>query len=109
MWEKCTKPYDPKTCSGYVFVNGPTPYNSSSVKCCIEMEVQLVRPRSDDLWTSSIQAFSLSVEDVFEMSKWIAILVMTWSLQESPFLPPTPMSKEFMSLCGSKASSSPEG
>lgn len=96
MWEKCTKPYDPKTCSGYVFVNGPTPYNTSSVKCCIEMEVQLVRPQTDDLWTSSIQAFSLQIEDVFEMSKWIAILVMTWSLQESPFLPPTPMSKDFM-------------
>ncbi|CAE7347244.1 unnamed protein product [Symbiodinium microadriaticum] len=71
-------------------------HNTSHVKCCVEMVFELKRATSDEVWQSKIKAFSMSIGDVLTTAKWLSILVMTWSLQESPFLPPSPASKDFM-------------
>ena len=75
-------PYDPDKCFGYVFLLGEDQKNL--VKCCVKMTFKSKLP-ADHLWQTSVKAFNLGIDDVFAMSKWIAVLVMTWNLQESPF------------------------
>ena len=91
--QACTKPYDPNDCFGYVFL--PNEDLTSQVKSCVKMTFRAELP-AQTLFTLGMKEYSLGISDVENICKWVAILVMTWNFQETPFLAPSAASKEFM-------------
>ena len=95
--QECTKPYDNETCWGYVDlpVKYSMEYSSSSIQCCVEVTWKLSFPNTR-LMTLLGDDYDLGLTDILGLLKWVAVLVMTWSIQESPFLLPSPASSDFM-------------
>ena len=76
--QACTKLYNPDECFGYVML--PNVDQTSQVKCCVKMTFKSKLP-AEQLWETSVKAFNLGISDILSMSKWVAVLVMTWNLQ----------------------------
>ena len=95
-WDRCEKAYDPEECVGWTLL--PVDYGGTPVKCCVESKTVLQRVTSDVFLSNllGLEEMSLRISDVFDLSRWVAVIAMTWSFQNAPFLVSSRSSREFI-------------
>lgn len=96
-WDRCEKAYNQDECIGWTLL--PVDYGGTPVKCCVESKTVLERATSDVFFCNflGLAELSLRISDVFDLSRWVAVIGMTWSFQNAPFLLSSRSSREFIS------------